>query len=144
MYKSFSHLLQPTLNPNAHLNIGGFFICLSVCIIQSLFCSFYLIILFWGFWGLFSFFFFRATPVAYGGSKARGQTGVTAAGLQHSSSSIISATYTTAQSNAGSLTHWLRPGNKPATSWFLAGFVFAAPQWELLEFCFYSCLLLGI
>ena len=25
--------------------------------------------------------------------------------------------------NAGSLTHWARPGTKPATSWFLVGFV---------------------
>ena len=30
--------------------------------------------------------------------------------------------------HTGSLTHWLRPGIKPATSWFLVGFVSAAPQ----------------
>ena len=29
----------------------------------------------------------------------------------------------TAHGNAGSLTHWARPGIEPATSWFLAGFV---------------------
>jgi len=34
-----------------------------------------------------------------------------------------SATYTTAHGNAGSLTHWARAGTKPATSWFLVGFV---------------------
>jgi len=34
-----------------------------------------------------------------------------------------SATYTTAHGNAGSLTHWARPGIEPSTSWFLVGFV---------------------
>ena len=34
----------------------------------------------------------------------------------------MSATYTTADGNAGSLTHWARPGNEPATSWFPVGF----------------------
>ena len=43
----------------------------------------------------------------------------------------MSATYTTAHSNAGSLTHWTRPGIEPETSWFLVGFVFAAPRLEL-------------
>ena len=32
-------------------------------------------------------------------------------------------TYTTAHCIARSLTHWVRPGIKPATSWFLVGFV---------------------
>ena len=35
----------------------------------------------------------------------------------------MSATYTTAHSNARSLTHWARPGIEPATWWFLVGFV---------------------
>ena len=34
-----------------------------------------------------------------------------------------SVTYTPAQGNARSLTHWARPGIKPITSWFLVGFV---------------------
>ena len=34
-----------------------------------------------------------------------------------------SATYTTAHGNAGSLTHWARPGIEPKTSWFLVEFV---------------------
>ena len=34
-----------------------------------------------------------------------------------------SVTYTTAHRNAGSLTHWARPGIEPATFWFLVGFV---------------------
>ena len=35
----------------------------------------------------------------------------------------VSATYTTAHGNTRSLTHWVRPWVKPATSWFLVGFV---------------------
>ena len=33
-------------------------------------------------------------------------------------------------SNARSLTHWARPGTKPVTSWFLAGFVSTTPRQE--------------
>ena len=40
--------------------------------------------------------------------------------------------YTTAHGNPGSLTHWVRPGIKPVASWFLVGFISAAPRWELL------------
>ena len=42
-----------------------------------------------------------------------------------------SASLTTTHGNTGSLTHWARPGTEPATSWFLVGFVSAAPRWEL-------------
>lgn len=42
------------------------------------------------------------------------------------------ATYTWAHGNAGSLTHWSRPGIEPAISWFLVRFVSAAPGRELL------------
>ena len=52
--------------------------------------------------------------MAYGGSQARGRIGAVQA---------ASATYTTAHGNAGSLTHLARPGIKPATSWFLVGFI---------------------
>ena len=44
-----------------------------------------------------------------------------------------SAAYTKAHGNARSLTHWMRPGLKPTSSWILAGFVTAEPQWELQE-----------
>ena len=37
------------------------------------------------------------------------------------------ATYTTAHGRAGSLTHCAGPGIELATTWFLAGFVSAAP-----------------
>ena len=42
---------------------------------------------------------------------------------QHHQIRAASATYTTVHSNAGSLTHWVKPGIEPATSWFLVGFV---------------------
>ena len=45
--------------------------------------------------------------------------------------SRICATYTTALSNAGSLTHWARPGIKPAFSWILVRFIIAEPLQEL-------------
>ena len=50
-----------------------------------------------------------AAPVAYGGSQARGRIGAVATGLHQSHSKrgiqAVSATYTTAHGNAGSLTH---------------------------------------
>ena len=70
-------------------------------------------------WAFFFFFVFlsfsRAAPVAYGGSQARGRIGAAA-----NPSSVCSST---AHVNARSLTHWARPGIKPATSWFPVGFV---------------------
>ena len=81
----------------------------------------------------FSFFFLfclfafsRAAPVAYGGCQARGLIRAIATALRQSHSnagSATSVTYTTAHSNAASLTHWERPGIEPATSRFLVGFV---------------------
>ena len=43
----------------------------------------------------------------------------------------VSVTYSTAHSNAGSFTHWARPGIEAASSWILVGFVSAVPQQEL-------------
>ena len=62
----------------------------------------------------FFFFFhlFRAAPVTYGGSQARGWIGA-----------IATAAYTTAHSNAGSLTHWASPGIKPTSSRILVRFI---------------------
>ena len=59
---------------------------------------------------LFFFFFFclfRATPVTYGGSQARGLIGAVAGGLHQS------------HSNTGSVTHWARLGInvQPHDSW---------------------------
>ena len=42
-----------------------------------------------------------------------------------------SATYTTAHSNAGSLTHLARTGIDPASSWILVRFFSTEPWWEL-------------
>ena len=41
---------------------------------------------------------------------------------------FTSAAYSTVHGNAGSLTHWARPGVKSASSWMPT----AEPQWELL------------
>ena len=43
-----------------------------------------------------------------------------------------SATYTTAHGNAGSPTHWVRSGIKPASSWILVGLT-TEPRRELPE-----------
>ena len=42
-----------------------------------------------------------------------------------------SAIYTTAHGNAGSSTHWVRPGMEPASSWMLVRYVSAEPQQKL-------------
>ena len=64
-------------------------------------------------------FFFRATPTAYGGSQARGQIRAVAASLQHS------------HSNARFLTHWVKPGIEPVSSWMLVRLVSSEP-WQQL------------
>ena len=60
---------------------------------------------------LFIFLLFRAVPVTYGSSQARGQIRAAAASLHHS------------HSNARSLTYWSRAGIKPISSWILVRFV---------------------
>ena len=77
-------------------------------------CCFLFVCLF-----VLSFCLSRAAPAAYGGSQARGRIRAVANGLCHS------------HGNAGSLTHWVRPGINPETSWFLVGFVSTGPQREL-------------
>ena len=72
--------------------------------------------------------FFRATPVAHGSSQASGWSGAAAASLHHRQPCEIwamSVTYTTAHSTTRSLTHWVRPGIKPAISWMLVRFISA-------------------
>ena len=73
-------------------------------------------------------FFFTAAPTANGSSWARGWIGAAASSLYHSYPStnrskhwiqVPSLTNATACSNAGSLTHWGRPGIEPASSWRL-------------------------
>ena len=75
----------------------------------------------------FSFGLFRATPMAYGGSQARGPVRAVAAGLHHSHSNSGSKLrlWPTPQlmGNAESLTYWVRPGIEPSSSWLLVIFV---------------------
>lgn len=77
----------------------------------------------------FFFWFFRATPMAqaHGGSQARGWTRAVAAWPtpqpQQCQIRATSATYITAHSNTRSLTHWVRSGMEPMSSWIPAGFV---------------------
>ena len=69
----------------------------------------------------FFFPFFRAAPVAYGSFWIRGQIRATVASLNHSYSNTRAELHLwpapqLACSNAGSLTHWLRPRIKPLSS----------------------------
>ena len=61
----------------------------------------------------------RPTLAAHGSSLARGWIRTTAASLCHS------------HGNAGSLTHWVRPGIKPTSSWILVRLFTDKPQQEL-------------
>ena len=90
--------------------------------------------------GVYLFIYFcllssRAAPAAHGGSQTRGIIRAVATGLRQSLSNARSQPrlQPTRQlmGNTGSLTHWARPGIKPATSWFLVEFVSTAPRWEL-------------
>ena len=86
---------------------------------------------------------FRATPVAFRGSQARGLIRATAAGLwqpQQVGIQASSTTYATADGNAGSLTRWATPGMQPATPWFPVGFVSAAHDRIPKRACFWLLL----
>ena len=97
-------------------------------------------------------FLFSATPKAYGGSQARGWIRATAASLHHSHSNVgskpsLQPTYTTAQGNAGSLTHLTRLGIEPKSSWILVGFISlcatkGTPYYSFFYFfCLFVCFL---
>ena len=88
---------------------------------------------------------FRAAPAAYGGFQPTGWIGATAACLCHSHNNVGSKLRlrptTTAHGNTRSLTHWARPGIKPASSWILVRFISAVPHRELWkDQCFLSSL----
>ena len=65
---------------------------------------------------LFFFFLFMATPVTYKSSQARGPIRAALSGLYHRPAPqppqiwATFVTYTAICGNAGSLTHWVRPG----------------------------------
>ena len=71
---------------------------------------------------------FRAAPVAFGSSQSRGQIRVIGTNLGHSGIQVAFVMYTTAHSNARSLTHWARSGIEPTSWWILVRFVPAEPQ----------------
>ena len=72
------------------------------------------------------FFLFRATPAAYGASRARGGIGAAAAGFRHSHSNARSELrlLPTVQLRAtlDPLTQGVRPGIALTSSWILVGF----------------------
>ena len=65
----------------------------------------------------FFFWLFRAAPMAYGSSQARGGIRATAAGHTATATGCqiraVSVIYTTAYGNTGSLTHWRGQGSNP-------------------------------
>ena len=73
--------------------------------------------------------------MAYGSSQARGWTGASAAGLQHSHSNTRPKQHLqpTPQLMAtwDHLTHWVGPGIEPTSSCILVGFIKTEPQREL-------------
>ena len=70
----------------------------------------------------FLFCLFRIVPMAYGGSQSEGSNRPMPQ-PQQCGIRTTSVTYTTAHDNAGSLTHWARPGIEPTSSWILGGFI---------------------
>ena len=74
---------------------------------------------------LFVYLVFRATCAAYGSYQARrsnrSYSCQSTPQPQKCRIRAASATCTAAHGNAGSLTHWARPGIEPASSWILVG-----------------------
>ena len=82
------------------------------------------------------FFFFRASPVAYGSSPARGQIGASVASLRHSHtrseplSHVCNLHHSSWQ--CWILTPLSEARDQTHNLWFPFGFISAAPQQELL------------
>ena len=93
--------------------------------------------------GLFYFCLFRAAPTAYGGSQASGWIRAVAASLHYSHSNAGSkpCLWRTPQLTAmpDPLTHWVRSGIKPASSWILVGFANHWATTGALTFLFFKC-----
>ena len=91
------------------------------------------------FFSFFLFFFFslfRPVPKAYGSSQARGWIGAIATGLITASakqdpSRVCNLRYAIAHANTRLITHWVRPGIEPTSSWMPVGFLTAKPQQKL-------------
>ena len=90
------------------------------------------------------FFFFRAAPTAYGCSQAKCWIRAEAAGLCHSHSNDRSEPVCDLH-HSSQQCRILNPLSeariKPATSWFLVGFVSPVPRWELPTCIFYMVIL---
>ena len=82
-----------------------------------------------------NFFFLRAALAAYGASWARDWTGAAAAGktTEMQDLSRICDLYLFSRQCWILKTNWTRPWIKPASSWILARFISAEPQWKLLN-----------
>ena len=80
----------------------------------------------------FHFFIFRATRVAYGGPQARGSNWSCSCWPMPQQRRIqaVSVTCTIAHGNGGSLTHKMRPGIEPKSSWMLVG-ILACYCWAI-------------
>ena len=87
-------------------------------------------------WLFLSFCLFRDTLKAYGGSQGRGLIRAVATSLCQSHSNTRSEPRLRPTPHSSRQCRILnplivRPGTEPTTLWFLVGFVFAAPRWEL-------------
>ena len=86
-----------------------------------------------------TFFLFRATPAAYGSFQAKGSNESYSCRStpqpQQRQMRATSVSYTMAHGNTRFLTHRVRPGIEPASSWIPVRFVSATPQRELPVFC---------
>ena len=123
---SFSHIIS-------HHVLSQVFVYSSLYYtIGPHFLSFFLLLL----------LFFRATPAAHEISHTRGSNGnyrcwPMPQPQQHEIRGV-SVSYTAARSNAWSLTHWVRPGLEPTSSWLPVRFISVEPQWELQYLIFFN------
>ena len=92
------------------------------------------------------FLLFRTTPVAYGGSQARGQIRTIVTGLCHSHSNARSELpprpVPQFVATPDPFTHWVRPGIKPTSSEIPVGFSIccAAMGTPFHFYCIKSCI----
>ena len=77
--------------------------------------------------------FFRVTPMAYGGSQARGWIGAVVTDPHHSNTRSKQHLQPILELMAVPLTHWARPGIESVSSWMLVRFVSTEPWQELLK-----------
>ena len=91
---------------------------------------------------IFLYFFLKAAPVAYGNSQARGLIGAVPAGHDHSHSNVGSKPHLqpTPQLTAtpDPLTHWVRPGIEPVSSWLLVGLLLLSHELPIYFSCSFT------